>query len=228
MYLVLDIASVLSNGCLCEPSQVQLHWIARALKSLYAEKYNVPLERLLTDRKFKDSHRQGLIALYEELVTLDPTFEVLPIIQAIEQSPLPYHIVVDLRLKPELKELVCAFGNSNRISLSVPVVETDVNGTPKYILIHVRLVANPKVRRDRGVELSNDSLDSMSTQESSSDFSSSVSQSPQPSPAQSTDAHVTECDLDDILPDLVYENNTDGEESILKDLVPKLRELMKM
>lgn len=186
----LDVAAFLATA-FGESITAELYWIARGLKSIYAEKNNLPLERLLNDREFKDSHRPGLFKLYEELVVKDPTFEVVPVIKTIEQSTATLHIVVDLRLKPELQELERCFGHDRS----------------KYILVHVRLVASTESRRARGVELEDVAKLGAAT---------------------STDSHVTECDLDEVIPDLVYNNDVAGTGGLTDDLVPKLRDLFKL
>jgi hypothetical protein len=150
-----------------------------------------------------------LISLYEKLVVLDPSFEVMPIIRAIEESLAVLQIVVDLRLKPELHELQRSFGNNE-----------------KYFLVHLRLVTSSETRRVRGVEISEASASSTASDiDAASTNSSNLNPSP---PHNPTDSHVTETDLDDVEFDFVYENNVDGKSGILDVLVPKLRELFNL
>lgn len=104
-------------------------------KSRYAASHaceGVTLHRLIADRTFKNSHRQGLTDLYERLHKEDPHFELRHVAAQVRASTSPVLLVTDVRMRYEMEFLR--------------------ERAPPGRCVLVRIETGPDARRRRGVK----------------------------------------------------------------------------
>ncbi len=122
--------------------RVRLIRIGAVTKAMYADRAGVSLERLLRDRAFKEQHRAGLTALYDELRRKNEGFE-------LERVTADFG--GDLARPPSggtcRPSLVCVVDLRMRYEL-----DFFRDRVPSGRLIHVRIACGPSARARRGVE----------------------------------------------------------------------------